>query len=202
MVTVDPALPDGLQDAVDSALRVVATHEKRDHTLLYNRDDVREDCTDEELDRIFDDLVLEGMERDHFEKLFHIGELECGAGGFEEAVAFYFPSVGYSGLVVSLDYDGPIDIDGVTKSVRMGTKTRQPDTGAKTPFRCYNSPLVGGFGVETVGVRRRELFGQQVVRPPLPGPFLRVLSDSVPVFLVQSHLLVLPVLAHPPVYAA
>lgn len=118
MVEVTPGLSSELQEDVGDALRVVATHTGKDYEFQYRRDDVADGYTPDEFQRIFDDLVLEGMERDYFEQLFHVGELECGAWGFEEAAIFYFPAEEYSGLVVSVDRDGPIDIDSLIETCK------------------------------------------------------------------------------------
>jgi hypothetical protein len=120
MLAVDPDLPGDLQDVVGDSLRVVATHAQHDYAFHFQREDIRAGYTDDEFQRIFDDLVLEGMERQHFEGLFHVGQLECGAWGFEEAAVFYFPSMEYSGLVVSVDRDGPIDLDGLIEVCTAG----------------------------------------------------------------------------------
>lgn len=120
MLAVDPELPSDLQDVVGASLRVVATHAQQDYVFHYQREDVRAGYTEEEFQRIFDDLVLEGIEREYFEQLFHVGELDCGAWGFEEAAIFYFPSVEYAGLVVSVDRDGPVDIDELIEVCKAG----------------------------------------------------------------------------------
>lgn len=111
MIEVDPDLPGTLKEDLGESLRVVAVHRERDYEFQYLRDDVETTYSPEEFSRIFDDLVLEGMEREHFERLFHVGALECGAWGFEEAAIFYFPGEDHSGLVVSVDRNGPINID-------------------------------------------------------------------------------------------
>lgn len=120
MVEIRPDLPEALGDTVGDSLRVVATHEERDYEFHFRRQDVSDRYTAEEFQRIFDDLVLEGMEREYFEQLFHVGPLECGAWGFRDAVILYFPAESHSGLVVSVDRDGPIDIDGITRTCKDG----------------------------------------------------------------------------------
>lgn len=118
MVDVNQDIPTKLQEDVGDALRVVATHDGQEYEFQYRRQDITEGYTPDEFQRIFDDLILEGMEREYFEQLFHVGALECGAWGFEEAAIFYFPAEDYSGLVVSVDRDGPIDIDGLIETCK------------------------------------------------------------------------------------
>lgn len=118
MVSVTPELIDDLQDRVDSDLRVIATHDEGQYDFHYQRDDISEKYTPDEFDRIFKDLVLEGMYREHFENLFHVGQMECGVWGFEEAYIFYFPGPEYTGLVVSVDRDGPLDIDALVETCK------------------------------------------------------------------------------------
>lgn len=118
MPDIDPSLPDDLQDRVGDALRVVATHDQQSYEFHYQREDVGERYSDDEFRDIFNDLVLQGLSREYFEQLFHVGAMECGAWGFEEAVIFYFPGEEHTGLVVSVDRDGPIDVDGLIETCK------------------------------------------------------------------------------------
>jgi hypothetical protein len=118
MIEVDSELPGLLREELGESLRVVATHHERAYDFVYLRNDVEAKYSQGEFQKIFEDLVLEGMERNHFEQLFHIGALEGGAWGFEEAAVVYFPGEGYSGLVVSIDRNGPINIDRLIKLCR------------------------------------------------------------------------------------
>lgn len=120
MVTVQPHLQEELVKVVGDSLRVLATHDQRVYEFQYRREDIRAGYTDEEFRQIFDDLVFQGMEREYFEQLFHVGSLECGAWGFTDAAIFYFPGEAFTGLVVSVDRDGPIDFDRLINICRDG----------------------------------------------------------------------------------
>lgn len=127
MVEVDHGLSATLTERFGDSLRVVATHEEDDYEFLYRSDAVTESYTTEEFTDIFRDFVLEGMDREHVEGLFHVGDLQCAAWGFEEAVIFYFPGEGFSGLAVSVGRDGSVDADDLIETCKAALRDGSPD---------------------------------------------------------------------------
>lgn len=102
MVDVPDSVTSDLREEAGDALRVVATYDRDGYHLVYCRDDV----TDRVADRaaaIHDDLVLQGIGRDHLESLFEAGELHCSVHRLDELTAFHFLASEYTGLFVSID---------------------------------------------------------------------------------------------------
>lgn len=105
MIQLEAFLVDDLLDQFGRDLRVVATYEDEDYELHFMRDDVREDYSEPEIAKVFDQIAIEGMGYQHFQKLFHVGELRCAMYGFEGATIFHFPTDTFDGLVVAIEQD-------------------------------------------------------------------------------------------------
>jgi hypothetical protein len=107
MVDVSDSVTTDLRDEAGDALRVVATYDPDGYDLVYCREDVTERTADVGPD-IHDDLVLQGVGRDHLESLFDAGELHCSVHRFDEVTAFHFLANEYTGLFVSIDADADV----------------------------------------------------------------------------------------------
>ena len=103
MIEIDATLTEKIEAEVGDSLRIIATYDNRDVDVEYIRDDLSAQYSEEEIARVFDQLEIEGMGYTHFEKLFHIGEMDCAIYGFEGALIFHFPQGSFSGLAVSID---------------------------------------------------------------------------------------------------
>jgi hypothetical protein len=77
------------------------------------RDDVDSEYDKEEIAKIYEQIEIEGIGYDHFEGLFHTGQLDCAIYGFEKALMFHFPTDTFSGLFVSVVLKTDLDIDAV-----------------------------------------------------------------------------------------
>lgn len=106
-----PELVSALKDEVGDNLRSVSTYREDDFELHYMREDVASIYSEAEMDRVFDDLVLQGLGRDVLEEMFHAGEFECSMYGFEEAAMFHFVENGYSGLFVTFNRKTDFNLD-------------------------------------------------------------------------------------------
>ena len=100
-----------LRTHVGDKLRVVAEYGPDEYHILYQRDDVEDGYTDEELEQAFQDLILEGMARGHLEGVFRLGAFKCGVITFEEGIVFHFATGEYSGVAVSVDDDAEFEFN-------------------------------------------------------------------------------------------
>lgn len=107
MVEVSDSVTADLREEAGGALRVVATYDRDGYDLAYCRDDVTERMGDVATD-IHEDLVLQGVGREHLESLFDAGELHCSVHRFDDLTAFHFLDDEYTGLFVSIDADADV----------------------------------------------------------------------------------------------
>lgn len=107
MVEVSDSVTTDLREETGDALRVVATYDREGYHLVYCRDDVSERTADR-ASAIHDDLVLQGIGREHLESLFDAGELHCSVHRFDDLTAFHFLASEYTGLFVSIDADSNV----------------------------------------------------------------------------------------------
>jgi hypothetical protein len=61
------------------------------------------------LDRVFRDLILEGMAREHLENTVHLGTFECAVVQFSDGIVFHFAHEDYTGFAVSIDADAEFE---------------------------------------------------------------------------------------------
>ncbi|MDZ7689227.1 MAG: hypothetical protein U5J64_11065 [Halobacteriales archaeon] len=88
------------------AVRVVAgTEDGAEHVHLYLRDDVDENYTDEEKERITDEVVYHTLGEGYRSNLFRSGEPRYTLYAFDEAFVFLFYEDEAHGTAVSVDTD-------------------------------------------------------------------------------------------------
>jgi hypothetical protein len=109
----DNALVQQLQELAGDSLRVVATYDREGYEVRYVREDV-EARLGTIADDVHQDLVLEGLSREHLEELFGAGELRCSMHRFDEVTAFHFSEAEYQGLFVSIDSDVDVPLASFT----------------------------------------------------------------------------------------
>lgn len=120
MIELEPGLVDDLSEALDDELRVVATYENDEYDLHHMREDIREEYSKTELDRVFRQISIEGMGYENFQELFHVGQMDCALYGFERALIFHFPPDPFHGLVVSIDRDVAFKPDSIIRICEAG----------------------------------------------------------------------------------
>ncbi|USZ68476.1 hypothetical protein NGM10_01750 [Halorussus salilacus] len=101
--TPSEALTEFLQDYVGDHLRSVIFYDEDGAELLYVRDDVAEQYSEDEIGRVVDDVRLEAVEKPHQEDLYAHGRLNCTVRCFDDAVEMHFPRDETSGTAVALD---------------------------------------------------------------------------------------------------
>ncbi|PSP54789.1 hypothetical protein BRC82_08635 [Halobacteriales archaeon QS_1_67_19] len=97
------ALTEFLQECVGEHLRSVIFYEEDDTEIVYVRDDVADQYTDEEVERIVREVRLEAVEKPHQESLYEHGPLNCTVRWFEDAVEMHFTHDETSGTAAAMD---------------------------------------------------------------------------------------------------
>lgn len=102
-----PAHPEELttflKDKVNDELRSVIYYDEDTFELVYVRDDVRSQYSDEDLERIHQDLGLTSVGKPFLEDLYVHGELECSVHCFENAIEMHFIASETEGIAVALE---------------------------------------------------------------------------------------------------
>jgi len=119
---LDPGLVRALRDEVDDALRSVAVYDEEGYEIEYIREDVEGAYSTDEIEEVYDDLVIQGLSREFLEQLFHAGDLQCSMYGFEEATMFHFTGGEYTGLFVSMDRTAGMDLDAIISTCKAAVE--------------------------------------------------------------------------------
>jgi hypothetical protein len=103
-------MTDAPSDIVSSArelagesFRVAAVYDENDYEILFERSDVTAKYDPPETDAIYEEMILEGIEHEYLESLFHTGDLQSSTAIFEEAVIMHFAAPNHRGLFLSFD---------------------------------------------------------------------------------------------------
>jgi hypothetical protein len=106
MGTKQKELVEFLREEVGSNLRAVGKYDKEGYDVLYAREDVVDEFSQEDIQKIHHEMVLKGLGNQHIESLFNDEELECSIYQFESIVRLHFVKEDYRGYYVSFDYSG------------------------------------------------------------------------------------------------
>ncbi|MDZ7689170.1 MAG: hypothetical protein U5J64_10760 [Halobacteriales archaeon] len=109
MGTKQKELVEFLRDEVGDSLRAVGKYDREGYRVLYARDDVVDEFSQEDIEKIHHEMVLKGLGNQHIESLFNDEELECSIYQFESIVRLHFVKEDYLGHYVSFDYSGEIN---------------------------------------------------------------------------------------------
>ncbi|MFC7080377.1 DUF7522 family protein [Halorussus caseinilyticus] len=102
-VTSSEALTEFLRNRVGDHLRSVIYYDDDGGEVLYVREDVADQYTDDDIDQVVRDVRLEAVEKPHQESLYEHGPLNCTVRSFDDAVEMHFPHDETSGTAVALD---------------------------------------------------------------------------------------------------
>ena len=103
MSEASEALTEFLEERVGDHLRSVIFYDDHGGEVLYVRDDVADEYTDEDIGEVVRDVRLEAVEKPHQESLYAHGPLNCTLRSFDDAVELHFPHDETSGTAVALD---------------------------------------------------------------------------------------------------
>jgi hypothetical protein len=105
-------LSDYLRDRADEFVRSVGYYTADDYELVYMREDVAAQYSEEELQAVVDDLRLEGLAAPRQENLYVLGKLNCTVRCFNRGVVMHFPHDRTSGTVAIMEYDAATRLHG------------------------------------------------------------------------------------------
>lgn len=94
-----------LCERAEEFVRSVGYYTDEEYELVYMREDVAAQYTEDELQAVIDDLRLEGLATPRQESLYVLGKLNCTVRCFNAGVVMHFPHDRTSGTVAVLEYD-------------------------------------------------------------------------------------------------
>lgn len=96
-------LADFLEKRAGDNLRSVIHYDEGDYSIVYSRDDVWENYSEDGIESVVTELQMENIERAHQENLYVHGGLNCSIRCFENGVEFHFPHSAQAGAAVAMD---------------------------------------------------------------------------------------------------
>jgi len=97
---------ESARSVAGDSLRSVAEYRESEYALYFVREDI--DQKNLNVDKIHQNLVLDGISREFLEELFVAGDLQCTMHQFDDALMFHFAFPENAGLFVSVDADGTV----------------------------------------------------------------------------------------------
>ena len=92
-----------LEQEVGDELRSVIYYDETTFDLVYVRDDVRDQYSERDLERIRQELGVASFGKPMLEDLYVHGDLQCTVKCFEEAIEMHFLASDTEGIAVGLD---------------------------------------------------------------------------------------------------
>jgi hypothetical protein len=94
---------DHLCDRLGDDLRSVGWYTDDEYEVVYARDDVIDQYSDEDVAEVFRDLGIESLEKGMLEEMYEHGRLNCTIRCFEGAIEMHFVANRGEGLAVALE---------------------------------------------------------------------------------------------------
>lgn len=106
-ITEPEELLTRLQDACGGSIRAVATYNRDGYTIHYATEEIQSEYSEEDMDVIYDDVILEDVEQPLQEQLFDdMGTVEGKIKIFQDGtVAHFWPTEKKDGVFVSFAAD-------------------------------------------------------------------------------------------------
>ncbi|MDL0130938.1 hypothetical protein PNP59_14375 [Halobacterium salinarum] len=101
------------QKVAGPALRALASYDRQDVQLVYERDDVS--TKERVVDDIHEELILNDIGIGRLEQLFGVGDWHCTMHHFEHAICIHHSTGDYKGVLVSIDTDASVDLEAVAR---------------------------------------------------------------------------------------
>lgn len=120
-----PLVP-ALQEQIGDKLRAVATYHEDTYEVIYERDDVAE--KPRAIDRIHQELIMEGMGTEYLEDVFDVGRLNCTMHSFENAMCFHVVRGTFDGVFVSVDPDALLPVEEFIEVCKKSPVEQPPGT--------------------------------------------------------------------------
>lgn len=126
MATTNNDFVEFLRKEAGDYLRSILYFDGQNHEVAYVRDDVAEEYTERDRERIVESLLAEASARNREEELYVHGELNCIVRSFDRAVELHFPKGVHSGTAVALEPDAARDLSGLIASILERTAFEEP----------------------------------------------------------------------------
>lgn len=161
MTSREAALVEDLEGWFGDRLRVVGVYDAEGYEVPFWDERARASVTDEQVEALYEDLLLRELDWEFLEDLFEAGSLTCSIHRFEGVTAFHAPGPGKRGLYVSAVTGADPPLDAVADRLRThvdhrwgeepaegsgGATERGADTGpepATDPDTTESSPEEG-----------------------------------------------------------
>lgn len=119
MTNPTPSVVPPLRDSFGEALRGVGLVRDNEYNVLYMRDDIEPQYSNDALDEIGRDLILESLRKEPLEDVYVAGgEYEFSSIGFRRMVILLFTVDGGTGLVLSIELDFFDDLNSVVDTLQ------------------------------------------------------------------------------------
>lgn len=127
MTTSDPNdFVAHLQQEAGDYLRSVIYFDGQDHEVAYARENLRDEYTDRDYERIVESPLAESSARNQAEDLYVHGHLNCIVRSFEDAIELHFPKSAYSGTAIALDSRAAQDLGQLIAAILDRTAFEEP----------------------------------------------------------------------------
>jgi hypothetical protein len=111
-------------------LRVVTVYDDEEYATEL-RDDLRDVYTTEELSRVFEEMLLNGINRPYQEEIVDVGDLEYTARAFEDAYIGYYSPETRQGIAFSLERESGVDLGDLEDELRFLREEYPPETAGE-----------------------------------------------------------------------
>lgn len=105
-----------LQSVAEDSLRIVASIDSLDYEIEYIRDDLEGGLSDDQFNKIYQSIVVEGLAGRDIGTVAGVGNQEAQIVLYEDVVLFIFPTEKYESVMVSTDRDGSTPIADVVET--------------------------------------------------------------------------------------
>ncbi len=111
-------LVEYLKEEIGEELRAVGSYDQDGYYTIYFRDDVAEEFSKDDIEKIHHEMVLKGLGNQHIESLFNDEELNCSIYIFDSVIRLHFVYEDYRGCYISFDFDDRIDTSEIVNGCR------------------------------------------------------------------------------------
>lgn len=121
-------IEERLDDRTNGGLRSIVAYEREESDVVYLRDDVAAQYTEDEFADAIDGSRLDSLYAPMYEKAFSDGhgDLVCMVQAFENVVEVNVALDDGVGVAVALDGDATDDIQGIVSDVRSAVLAERP----------------------------------------------------------------------------
>lgn len=135
MTSREAELVEDLEGWFGDRLRVVGVYDAEGYEVPFWDERARASVTEEQVEALYEDLLLRELDWEFLEDLFEAGSLTCSVHRFEEVTAFHAPGPGKRGLYVSAVTGADPPLDAVVDRLAAHVAHRWGEEPADGPDR-------------------------------------------------------------------